>query len=264
MIYDEILTAAIADFERFGFDSQERLEKWQMLLEQAAYAKSLQSGISAEELKRKLNGIYTAQVGTGAIFKHHGISKFTIAKVKPKLHLELQRRIMASANLIKLNRTEMIASTIRRFAGWASSIPAGGTGAIDKRETKQDIRKVLKSLPFTERRVMIDQGAKFTASLNSIIANENGAIAARWHSRWRAAGYENYRREHRKRDKEIFIIRGNWAIEQGLIKLNGHQYTDEITMPGEEIYCSCTYEYLYNLRDVPELLTEKGKQYVNQ
>ncbi|HET8708090.1 MAG TPA: hypothetical protein VFM46_17425 [Pseudomonadales bacterium] len=176
------------------------------------------------------------------------------------MRLELERRIMAAAQLIKLNREEMIAKTIRRFSGWASSIPVGGSEAIEKRDTSDEIKKGLKQLPFVERRVMIDQAAKFKASLSDIVATETGAIAAIWRSHWRASGY-NYREDHKERDQKIFVLRDNWALQGGLMKLAGRQYTDEITKPAEEPFCQCRYQYIYNLRDLPEdMLTAKGKE----
>jgi hypothetical protein len=77
--------------------------------------------------------------------------------VKPKLHAELQRRIMSAANLIRLNRADMMNRTLQRFSGWATSVPAGGSKVTDTMEVKNSVSKALKNLPFTERRVMIDQ-----------------------------------------------------------------------------------------------------------
>jgi len=57
------------------------------------------------------------------------------------------------------------------------------------------------------------------------------------------------------------VVRDNWALEKGLIKLAGHQYTDQVTEPGEEVFCRCYYEYIYNLRDLPpEMITAKGRE----
>src|SRR5207247_2394734 len=105
-----------------------------------------------------------------------------IDQIKPALHAELERRIMASADLIKLNRKAAIEKTVQRFSGWATSVPPGGTRATDKKKEKDSIKKSLKSLPFEERRVIIDQSHKFVANLNEIVAKDGGAIAGRWHS----------------------------------------------------------------------------------
>jgi hypothetical protein len=45
------------------------------------------------------------------------------------------------------------------------------------------------------------------------------------------------------------------------MRLNGHQYTDEIEMVGEFVYCSCSYQYVYALRDLPpDMVTAKGRE----
>jgi len=259
--FNDVLRQAIADFETHGFDSEERLQKWQSELSRAA---SGHTAITSENLKRTLTSIYTTQVTNGGLLRVHNIPAWKFNQIGTKLQNELQRRIMASAQLIKLNREEMISRTVRRFSGWATSVPVGGSEAIEKREASNNIKKALKALPYDERRVMIDQAAKFKASLSNIVATETGAIAAVWKSHFRAPGY-NFRPDHKERDGHIFVLRDNWALAQGLIKLDGRQYTDEITMPAEEVFCQCRYKYLYNLRDLPDsMLTEKGRSFVKR
>jgi hypothetical protein len=106
--------------------------------------------------------------------------------------------------------------------------------------------------------VAIDQGAKFIAALNDVMARENHALAAMWHSRWRRPGY-NYREDHKERDELVYTLRGNWALADGYMKVGPAGYTDQITQPAEEPYCSCSYRYIYNLTALPEyMLTLKG------
>ena len=101
-------------------------------------------------------------------------------------------------------------------------------------------------------------------NINNLIAVEGGAIAARWHSKWRQPGYQ-YREDHKERDGKIWAIRGNWAIEKGLMKPGPNGYTDEITMVNEEPFCDCSYVYLYTLRALPDtMLTAKGLKAINQ
>jgi len=157
-----------------------------------------------------------------------------------------------------LNRAEAIDKTMRRFQGWATSIPAGGSRAVDVKAEKDDIRKAIGQMDFIERRVVIDQSHKLIATLNDIVAVENGALAAEWHSPWRRQGY-NARKDHKERDLKVFAIRGNWAIEKGLMKPGPDGYTDEIEAPGQLVYCSCTYKYIFALRKLPvEMLTKSG------
>jgi hypothetical protein len=258
-----LLTDAINDFAEHGFDSQERLEFWVARLREAAIQTMTPPHILNRTLQDLMRSIYRMQIERGGILKYHaGINQFTLQKVAPRLRQELDRRIMASAGLIKLNRDQAIETTLRRFAGWATSIPAGGSDAVDRMETKGEIRKALASLPFTERRVAIDQGHKFTANLNNILATDGGAIALIWHSYWRQRGYR-FRPDHKERDGQVYLLRDNWAQQAGLVKVGDAGYYDSVTSCGEEVFCRCYAQYLYSPRAIeraaPDMLTAKGR-----
>jgi hypothetical protein len=187
------------------------------------------------------------------------VARWMVERLRPQLRAELDQRIMASANLIKLNRREEMARTLGRFSGWATSIPKGGTTAADRRAVKEEIRKPLASLPYRERLVLNDQGHKLVASLNDIVAKGNGAIAYVWRSHWRQAGYD-YREDHKERDGNVYALRGNWAIERGLMKVGPAGYYDDVTAVGEEVNCRCFVTALYVLRSLPQnMLTGKGR-----
>jgi hypothetical protein len=66
----------------------------------------------------------------GALKRHQGISRFTLNYLEPKLRTELDRRILASVDLIQLNRRKAIDTTLSRFSGWASSIPSADSIAL--------------------------------------------------------------------------------------------------------------------------------------
>ena len=257
----EVVTAAIKDFEENGFDSVERLTYWTDRIRQAAVASLVPEHVLEDTLKKTLSGIYWRMVDDGQILKTHlGVSRFTVDRLKPRLRTELDRRMMVSRSLIKLNREQMVEKTVQRFAGWASSVSAGGSRAVEVKDVKDNIRKALTSLPFEERRCVIDQSAKFVSALNDVIATDGGAIAGRWHSQWRRRGY-SYREDHKERDQKVYAIRGNWALEKGFMKAGPDGYTDQITKPAEEVYCGCSYQFLYNLRDLPEsMVTARGRE----
>jgi hypothetical protein len=255
----EVLTAAVADIAEHGFDDSSRVAKWQAALRKAAETTLVPVQQLDEMLKGSMRDIYRRMVEKQGVLKHHpGIQRWTIEKLKPRLRLELDKRILASADLIKLNRQQSIAHTLRRFSGWATSIPAGGTDQTDRNKIKAEVRKPLAQMNFEARRVAIDQGHKLIYSINDIVAVDNGAIAARWKSHWRQPGY-NYREDHKERDGLIYAIRGSWAFDKGLMN-KGAGYTDEITEPAEEPFCRCLYTYLYALRSLPDdMLTAKGR-----
>jgi hypothetical protein len=257
--YFTVLTAAIKDFAEHGYDNVERVRFWTERLRRAAEAGSTAPPIMERMLREQLISVYKALLEKGGVDKYHGsIDRFTLQRIAPQLRAELDRRIVASAQLIKLNREQAIESTLRRFQGWATSIPNGGSDAIRKAKQKAEVRKPLASLPFAERRVLIDQGHKLTAAINDIIAQDGGAIAAIWHSNWRQRNYD-YRKDHKARDGKIYLIRNSWAQNKGLVKPGKAGYLDEITQPGEEVFCRCHLSYIYAVGELPsDMLTKKG------
>lgn len=262
--YYDVLTAAVNDMAEHGFDSAERVRYWQDQLRAAAEATLVPAAEMERMLREALTQVYTRLVDRGQVLNRHpGVGRFTLEKLRPHLRNELDRRIMASAQLIKLNREQAVEQTLRRFSGWSTSLPAGGSGQVDKRAQKKAIRKSLTRLPFEQRRVLIDQGHKLTSSINETLARDGGALAGVWHSHWRQPGYQ-YRPDHKERDLKVYAVRGNWALQQGLMT-RGEGYTDEITAPAEEPFCRCYYQYLYNLRDLPAvMLTKKGETALEQ
>ena len=259
--YYQIVSEAIKDIRLHGYDSQRRIDYWRDKIRKAAKRDMVPLEKMENDLKRKFKSQYNSYLSNP--LKNHSIGKFTIEKIKPKLRAELEKRMSASRELIKVNREEMIEKTIQRFSGWATSIPSGGTKVNPDKNIKDSIRKPLSSLPFKERRVMIDQGAKFISAMNDIVAAEGGAIAAKWRARI-SSGYKN-REEHKERNNDIYLIRDSWAHKKGFVKPNQHGYTDEIEKPAELPYCSCYYRYIYNVSSLPEdMLTNKGKEFIGK
>lgn len=255
----EVVSAAVADLIEHGFDSQERLDRWLVELRRAAVGALVPEAQINDYLRESLEKAFKRALSPAALAaKHKGISAFTLEQIAPKLRQALDQRILASANLIKLDRTASIERTLQRFAGWASSVPAGGSAITNKRETAESVWRSIAGLPFEERRVVIDQGHKLSSAINDIIATDGGAIAMQWQHIVPGPHYDS-RPEHLARDGKVFLIRGSWAQKDGLVKLAGHQYLDQIDQPGEAVFCSCSGIYLYSLSALPpEMLTEKG------
>lgn len=260
MTPQQVLTNALRDLEQHGYDSPERVEKWVRALSIAIERTGIKNDA---DLKQSIRASLTPKLhnATSTALRGMGIGRFTKANLSPRLYNELDRRILASTSLIKLNRTTAINDTLQRFIGWSTSIPIGGGKVDDKVEIKQGIKKALAQLNYVERRVVIDQTSKLIANVNNIVAMDGGAIAGIWNSHWKQKNY-NYRHNHAERDKKIYLIRDSWADKEGLVKpVNG--YTDEITSPAEEIYCQCYYQYVFRLERLPkEMLTKKGQGYL--
>jgi hypothetical protein len=258
--YFYILTRAINDMAENGYTSVDRVAYWQEELRQAAERMMLSDADMERMLITALQGVYARMVDrNGAIKYHPGISRFTYEQLKPHLRSELDRRIMAAADLIKLNKKQQVELTLRRFSGWATSIPKGGAAEPNKKKIKAEIRAPLRKLPFEERRVLIDQGHKLVSSINEIISVDGGAIGGIWHSHFRQPGYD-YRPDHKERDGVFYLVRGSWADKRGYLSRGTYKYIDQITRPGEEVFCRCYYTYVYALRQVPEdALSKKGR-----
>lgn len=257
---------AVKFFLRNGYTSREELERWQSIIRQAAESETADD--YSAMVSRNLTHAYDLQIGRAAALKRHpGISRFTINYLEPKLRTELDRRILASVDLIKLNRQKAIDTTLSRFSGWASSIPSADSIALTgiqgtMRETAAHIQKAAEKVDYEARRVMIDQNHKLIANIDNVIATSNNAIAAIWHSHWRRPNYD-YREHHKERDLKTYLIRGNWAQKNGYVKAGPAGYLDEITQPGEEVFCQCYVTYIYNIRSIPEyMLTKKGQKFM--
>lgn len=258
--YADVLSDAIDDFAENGYDSAERVLYWSRKIKDAAEATMAAPSAMEEMLREALAATYRRMVEKGEIARWHpGVGRFTVEKLRPQLRAELDRRILASASLIRLNREEAIGKTLRRFEGWSTSIPKGGSDAVRKGAEKADLKKSMRSLPFVERRVLIDQGHKLVASINEIVARDGAALAGTWRSNWRQYGYD-YREDHKERDGQVYLLRDTWALKAGLIKPGEAGWYDDVTSVAEEPFCGCRMIWLYNLRDLPAaMITKKGE-----
>lgn len=262
--FNEVVNDALEDIATNGYDSQERVDYWLAALRRAAEETMEPEAKVEQQVREILDAVYRSQIeNKGALRMHPGVGLYTIDKVRPELRAELERRKAAARSLIKLDREAEMLAMEKRFSGWATAQPAGGTKNADKAGEREKIRKTLSGLSFRERRVMVDQGHKFQSAVSEIVAKGGGAIAAIWESHWRQANYD-YRSEHKARaiesEKLPYVVRDNWALQNGLMKLGGSKCTDDMTKPGEEVFCRCAYKYIYSLRKLPEsMLTAKGK-----
>ncbi len=257
----DTLTDAVNDLAANGYDSEERVSYWRDAIRRAAEAAGKNAADVERMVRSSLGTVYHRLVDRAGLLKMHpGVARFTVDRVRPQLRAELDRRIRASADLIKLNRKAAVEKTLQRFSGWATSVPKGGTRTADKVETKAAIGKALRDLPFVERRCIIDQSSKLVSSINDVVAVGGGAIAGCWHSNFRQSGY-NARHSHKERDGKYYLIRNSWAHDFGLVKPSIDGYTDQITQPAEEVFCRCQYRYVYAIRDLPEeMITAKGRE----
>lgn len=259
--FNSVLSDAIRDVADRGYTDAEEIDLWLERLRRAADAKLPRDPEIAARIRADFGRIYARLLRSRKLQERvPGVGAYTIAMVHLDLRAELDRRILAAADLIKLHRREAVEKTLQRFSGWATSIPPGGEGEIDKRSMRRDIGKSVAQFGFERRRVAIDQAAKLSANVSDIVAVGNGAIAAEWRH-IHQAGYDG-RPEHVARDGRVFAIRDSWAWTQGLIK-HSWPTTDSIDRPAELPFCQCSFRYVSSLRRIPdEMLTKKGQDWL--
>lgn len=263
--FRELLSEGVRKFAEGGYTSEADLQDWMTRLHAALEREMPSDEDSRQTLKRILESVYAREVGGGLQRKIPGISRYTLDRVAPHLRAELDRRIFAGADLIRLNKRAAVEKTLQRFAGWVSSIPPEGAIKPSVRSTVSDIGKSVRHLKFEARRVAIDQGHKLAAAVAHVVARGEGAIAAIWHDRGEHDHGYDARPEHLKRSGKLFLVRDSWAAKEGLIrKPPAAKFTDQIEQPAELPYCSCYYEYITSPQRIPqELLTGRGRAYVS-
>lgn len=252
---------AVRFYLKNGYTSTTEFKAWMASIRVAAGHKTNSETELASQVTRMLERDYKHSTGAQIFKRHQGISSVSIEALRPDMRRELDRRIVASVSLIKLNRQKAIDTTLSRFAGWATSIPPDTDFPNQKPKVIQvakHIEKTAIQLDYEARRVAIDQGRKMIRNIDAVIATQNEAIAMEWHSHWRKPGYD-YRVDHKERDELIYLIRGSWAEKQGLVKPGPPGYLDEITQPAEEVFCQCYGTYIYRVNRLPaNMLTDKA------
>jgi len=258
-----LLLEGLKRFAAFGPPSDFELADWMARLHTALDLEMPSDQESQKLLRDVLGSIYERQVVKGGIKRRvPEVLRYTLDQVAPQLRAELDRRIYAAADLIKINKAQRKAQTLQRFAGWLSSIPIGGSAETDIRAAASEIAKPIAQVKFESRRVAIDQGHKLNAAVAHVVAQGAGAIAAIWHSRGEKDHSYDARPKHLARAGKLFLVRDSWAMEGGLVKRGG-PYTDEIEQPAELPFCSCFYEYMSSPGRLPEeTLTAQGKLWV--
>ena len=263
--FRRLLAEAIAELSASGYVSPERIQEWIVRLRNAAEAELGPPEAIDRQTAETLDAIFRRLADAGRVVDYvPGVTRLGLEMVKSQLRAELDRRILAAADLIKLHRKEAIETTLARFSGWSTSIPPGGAGVIDKRAVRSHIAKDLAHFRFEQRRVSTDQGHKLLSNIASIVATDAGAIAGVWHSHGEHDASYDARPEHLARAGKVYAIRDCWAMQQGLMH-KGAGHTDEITAPGQEVFCRCFYTYITSPRRLPpEMLTAKGRAWIER
>jgi hypothetical protein len=154
-----------------------------------------------------------------------------------------------------------IAEFRRMLWSFIEQVPVGGsTDRLEKRRITE-IKKKFGDLIKWDRLFSTIKAASFPTAIRRTFELEGSPLAAIWHySPSDEQGEFRNAYNHRDMDGRIYAVRGNWAIDKGLMKPGANGYIDEINQPGEDFDCRCHYQWLYSLGRLPvDMLTAKGQ-----
>jgi len=264
--FRSLLAEALREFAATGYTSEAALQDWLIRLRTAIEREMPPDTQTRKELAAVLGRIFARDV-RGIAKRVPGVERYTLDRVAPSLRAELDRRIFAGVDLIRLNRRAAVDKTLQRFSGWVSSTPPqsllrkGGRGI---RDAAKEIAKPVAQVRYEKRRVAIDQGHKLSAAVAHVVAMGSGAIAGVWHDRGEHDHGYDARPEHLKRTGKMFLVRNSWAMDEGLVKKGGLDYYDDLEDQVAQLpFCSCYMTWITSPREIPEkLLTAKGRAWL--
>ena len=137
----DVLREALNYFTQRGYRNETELQDWLLRLRAALDLELPTDTATRKELGAVLETIFKREVNSGGVQRRvPGVSRYTLERIAPSLRAELDRRIYAAVDLIKLNKQAATQKTLQRFSGWVTSVPPGGsTGNV--REVASEILK---------------------------------------------------------------------------------------------------------------------------
>jgi hypothetical protein len=270
MSFFSALRDAIRHFAEHGYANVRHVEDWAHKLRLAADAEHDHQA-TYERVRRGMESQFERHMRSQGVAarKRPKIEPWTRERLMPEARDELENRIHAATDLIRLNRDEAVDRTVRRFKAWVSSVPAGGRVKPDTKAAHASVGKEARDARFIERRVAIDQTAKMLANVSDIVATGNGAIGGFWDATFDIV--RDHRTNHVGWHDLWFTAKDNWALKAGYVRspngMIGDRFgppsrpkaDDNTVMPARAINCRCLLRYVYDLEDVPDdILTDKG------
>jgi hypothetical protein len=140
-------------------------------------------------------------------------------------------------------------------------VPSGGTKDKTIKSRIAEIKKELRSLAKWDRLFYTYKARSFSAEIEHIFVLAGNPLAAIWHySDLDAQGEYQKTYNHQQRDGRVYAVRGNWAIEKGLMKVGPAGYLDAISSPGQELGCMCSLQWVTGVRRLPgDMIMDKGR-----
>ena len=108
-----ILLEALNHFAEHGYTSELDLHEWLLRLHAALERELPTDTQTRKELSAALDAVFKRDVVRGGVQKRvPGVSRYTLDRIAPSLRAELDRRIFAGVELIKLNKKAATEKTL--------------------------------------------------------------------------------------------------------------------------------------------------------
>jgi len=148
-----------------------------------------------------------------------------------------------------------------RLEQFLEQVPRGGTKDNAVKSQATEIKKELRQLAKWEKLFTVYKANSLAAEIDYIFCLQGNPLAAIWHySELDKQSEYQKTYDHKARDGKIYAVRGNWAIEKGLMNAGAHGYINDSTRPAQEVGCMCRLQWVYNLRSLPsDMITAKGR-----
>ncbi len=148
-----------------------------------------------------------------------------------------------------------------RLEQFLEQVPRGGTKDKAAKSQITEIKKELRQLAKWEKLFSVYKANSLAAEIEYIFSLQGNPLAAIWHySKLDEQGEYQKTYDHEACDGKVYAVRGNWAIEKGLMKAGAHGYINDSTRPAQEVGCMCRLQWVYNLRSLPsDMITAKGR-----
>jgi hypothetical protein len=144
--------------------------------------------------------------------------------------------------------------------GFLEEVPAGGSKDKATNRKVTEIKKELRYLAKWDQLFYTYKARSFPAELEYIFVLAGNPLAAIWqYSDLDAQGEYQKDYDHKHRNGRVYAIRGNWAIDKGLMTVGAEGYLDQLSRPSQELGCMCSLQWITGVRRLPgNMITEKG------
>ncbi len=144
----------------------------------------------------------------------------------------------------------------RLLSDFIDEIPEGGTKAAVVRSHVNPIKNALAELLQWAADLDRLQATSFASEVRDFLTPAaNNAIAMVW----RYSPWSCLVSSHRDLDERLYAVRGNWALQKGLMLVPSGGFSDEVKSRRRELGCMCTFQFVFNVTGLPtDTLTPAG------